>query len=1204
MTKRILALLLTLALVLPAVSCDVLLADPNGPGTPSDSQSANNNTPPSDTEKAPGKGPEVHTQPQTPPDSEPEDSEPPMDWPDEPETDYYETESEYIPQEFTVTFVLEGYDDEFGIQVVKEGDNPGRPTVNIDPAIGTFDDVWYTHPSCKDKFKFDFSTPITEDITLYGRFVPNPAAPALLITPEQLAEQASERSGYAYGIASADVMTNGSNSFVRLTASNGDPYFMAAQNCGMMPDYLAIRYRTNSELGGEMFIGSGNGPHGGGDHAIIDWTGDNEWHLAIIHLPSCGATTIQNGVIDYFRLDLFRGFSEGAYIDIAYIAFFNSPEYAKDYDSEKYKAPMWDANRDVVVHQSFDQLYAGTGEPGSGTENVFTPGQSADWDGIVNLPDFSVETLTYWGWIAYCGELGQFGYQINGGTPVYDDAFSHETWDDVIMAAVGCGGDNGQRMKIAISLAGLEGENTVRTLYRNARGDEICLSEFTVILPMKPKDLTDTFVSHVTYNAVDTPINQTDLSKFFQFGLNLGDYRTTDSAYKINGISEMFADVVGKYAFTVGIQSTPSVGAAFVRGYHSVHSADLPAMDPEKNLYVINNYYETDGDNYMGGAGIFSTLADGNLYILIKKYDAECLTHVKNFICSVGNMPTSGNLTMADDGETVSILVDGKLYATIALSGSTTYEKIVDLPEGAAFAQTAVVTLVDGTVHTVENTLVAATCNAQIGFTVRGGDSYLTAVKVEAFSSITIDPMNPNKPVIPEEPSLPEAGDATISFADHTYRVEEGEDYQIFANDGFVFTQYKGESTTWNTQRINPIRLYPQQVITFEYSNMDKLVVTVNNTTYVNKLISVISDDNTQVTVDGTNVTIQFITPVDYYELTLFAGQVRVDRVSVYAAEANDEFEPEAPVYEMPAEFCLSMYQAMVDSTLYFTGAMAGNYLATSENPADAVKLYSEKVGNGYRMYFVDGGVKYYVEIYDRGSGRSGVQITNAPSTVYTWSDEINTWVTTLGDISYWLGTYNKFTTISASKAVYITEENTGVSQFPVVWDQMPVDPSESVLVIDPRTLPAGSITGHMPVIVNAENQPNHFPMIAAAGLESGAMIHQGSIYLGEFDLTKYEKVIIYFATDWGEGTQSGLAAAKEQGFGYLGLSAWDNSNVVNPDRSGFIGEPYTPDGGWVITAHELTNVAASGYSGPLYVSADFLGGQFIIIDRVEFIAK
>ena len=158
---------------------------------------------------------------------------------------------------------------------------------------------------------------------------------------------------------------------------------------------------------------------------------------------------------------------------------------------------------------------------------------------------------------------------------------------------------------------------------------------------------------------------------------------------------------------------------------------------------------------------------------------------------------------------------------------------------------------------------------------------------------------------------------------------------------------------------------------------------------------------------------------------------------------------------------------------------------------------------------------------------------------------------------------------------------------------------ASGVVVVDPRTLEAGSITGHCAEIVPASGHDNS-AMIAAAGLESGAMLHQGSIYLGEYDLTKCEKVVIYYATDWGDGTQSALAAARDQGFGYLGLSAIDCNNVVNPDRAYFIGELYTPDGMWQVTAHELPNVALSGYSGPVYLSADFLEGQFIVIDRVE----
>ena len=602
MKKRILALLLTLALVLPAVSCDVLLADPNAPATPSDSQSeSNNNTP--DTERVPSKGPEVHTQPETPPvDPEPE--------------------TEYIPKEFKVTFVLESYDHEYGIQFVKEGNTVGKPQVSIDPAIGSFDGIWYTDPHFKQAF--DFGTYIAEDITLYGRFVPNPAAPVGLIGAEQLAELAS--ADWEYGssdIGSADVLTQGTHSFVRLTGGGiGDPWLMVARDCGKMPDYLVIRYRTNSEIDGEMYIGSGNGPHGGGDHLRIDWNESEEWNLAIIHLPTCGVTAIKKGVIDYFRFDFFAGHQEGDYIDIAYIGFFNSAEYAEAYDLEHYPpyvekeaagmknhsidtffangemyfeqdgmagdkltaqenkvvfktgetaqsialrgwigfdqaiasfgyyvdgydfvwgefaqatedgvlaaggefasrfhiiVPLtgltsgtehkigfilkladgtvvrlreeltvvientkWDENRDIVVLQSFDELFYEPGRVG-----IFTPGQSSRWDKVATITDFSVDTLYYWGWIAYMGELGQFGYQINYGEAIYDDAWAWETGEDVVNAAKGTGADGGRRMQIAISLAGLLGKNNVRVLYKTADGTVILLNEFTVNLPAR-----------------------------------------------------------------------------------------------------------------------------------------------------------------------------------------------------------------------------------------------------------------------------------------------------------------------------------------------------------------------------------------------------------------------------------------------------------------------------------------------------------------------------------------------------------------------------------------------------------------------------------------------------------------------------------------------------------------------------------------------
>ena len=116
---------------------------------------------------------------------------------------------------------------------------------------------------------------------------------------------------------------------------------------------------------------------------------------------------------------------------------------------------------------------------------VFTPGASANWDKVVTYTDFAVDTLSYWGWIAYMGDLGQFGYQINYGEAIYDDAWAWETGADVVGAAQGAGADSGNRMKIAISLAGLLGKNNVRVLYKAADGTVILLNEFTVNLPAR-----------------------------------------------------------------------------------------------------------------------------------------------------------------------------------------------------------------------------------------------------------------------------------------------------------------------------------------------------------------------------------------------------------------------------------------------------------------------------------------------------------------------------------------------------------------------------------------------------------------------------------------------------------------------------------------------------------------------------------------------
>ena len=174
-----------------------------------------------------------------------------------------------------------------------------------------------------------------------------------------------------------------------------------------------------------------------------------------------------------------------------------------------------------------------------------------------------------------------------------------------------------------------------------------------------------------------------------------------------------------------------------MRGYKVVNSDEIiDKFDPAANLYKINNYYETDGQGRMGGAGIYAALYNGRLNLMIKAYDDEARTHQINRDYSI--VAEGTNLTIADNGSTIYFLVDGNLLATVALSGSTSYEKICDLAEGITFAQTAVVTLADGTTDTIENTLVVDTVQSQLGIAVRPATIKFDSIKVEGLSSVTI----------------------------------------------------------------------------------------------------------------------------------------------------------------------------------------------------------------------------------------------------------------------------------------------------------------------------------------------------------------------------------------------------------------------------------------------------------------------------------
>ena len=248
----------------------------------------------------------------------------------------------------------------------------------------------------------------------------------------------------------------------------------------------------------------------------------------------------------------------------------------------------------------------------------------------------------------------------------------------------------------------------------------------------------------------------------------------------MTAISNMFADVAGKY-FIKANNLTADKGFMFVRGYKVVNSDEITEkFDPAAGFYKINNYFETDTVGQMGGAGIYAAIENGSLTIMVKYYNAEAITRVGN---KMYTLPVDGTeLIMADNGDVVSIIVNGKLCATIALSGSVAYADINEVSPAGNFAASAVVTLADGTTETIENTLIADTCVCQVGVVTRGGHFRFDALEVGAFSAIEI----PSFPEAPAETIL-NIGENTIAVTDEII-AEGGVAYALTVTEAGNYT--------------------------------------------------------------------------------------------------------------------------------------------------------------------------------------------------------------------------------------------------------------------------------------------------------------------------------------------------------------------------------------------------------------------------------
>ena len=316
----------------------------------------------------------------------------------------------------------------------------------------------------------------------------DPADPVLMLDAEALNTLAGAAAPNVQHLGSSEVITEGAYTFVRWTTAGGDPYvaILPLGSNATLPQYMAISYRTNSTKDGQFFLGSGGGWNGQGDCFNVAWN-EGDWNFQIIDLAATGVTSITDGVLTYCRLDFFtdQG-NEGDYFDVEYIGFFNTVEYAEDYNFAKHPAFVEKEEAGMKGH-SFDTFYV------NGAMYFPEDGGASDkLDAIDNTVIFGIDeahdSMLLRGWIGFEQAIDSFGYYIDNPYAQTFGEFKTATEDGVKAA----GGEHATRFEILVPLAELErGTHTVGFVVKLADGTVARLrTEITVVIPTNYENLT------------------------------------------------------------------------------------------------------------------------------------------------------------------------------------------------------------------------------------------------------------------------------------------------------------------------------------------------------------------------------------------------------------------------------------------------------------------------------------------------------------------------------------------------------------------------------------------------------------------------------------------------------------------------------------------------------------------------------------------
>ncbi len=295
-------------------------------------------------------------------------------------------------------------------------------------------------------------------------------------------------------------------------------------------------------------------------------------------------------------------------------------------------------------------------------------------------------------------------------------------------------------------------------------------------------------------------------------------------------------------------------------------------------------------------------------------------------------------------------------------------------------------------------------------------------------------------------------GAVTIDFGDINNRVSYSTEQQVWQQNGITVTNDKASSSNNvynNTSSNDYARFYKSSKLTVEYPGMTRLIFThtspYNGTEYVNGLTNALaSRTDVVVTINDLTVIVDLKEAADSFVVESLAYQIRLYDITVctgttppedggnLGGDSSTVLVPEmvtSPVAD--TAYKLYVEQNGLGKTLYFAGSAISEtlsyYMKTTEDPTEATDVYLENVDDGYRLYFMNNGVKTYMDMYNDDTHYS-LKLTTEPSTVYSYNTQYNTLTSYVVDTDCYMGSYGSNDTISCSKISYITSSTSYIA--------------------------------------------------------------------------------------------------------------------------------------------------------------------------------